>query len=369
MAKGFRSNLLRVHRWLSLAALVFWLLQAISGALIVFHWEINDLTIPGDHRALDLDGLDRRVKQLAPPGSGRTVDSIWTSAGLADRFDIIVVAEAPQVGETVRVDGAGDVLRVRKDGEQWADGGWVGTLVSFHHDLLGGDTGSWVVGVSGLLLLSNIGMGLVVAWPRRGTWRRTLMPPRAGPLAARRYAWHRAIGLWVAVPALFSVAAGVMLVFTGTVDKIVQPSSWGIDPVPASGPLSVGMPDAVRTAMRLYPGSKLVAVSYPTPENAVYRVRFRQPGDDARAYGHTAVFVDAVEGQVIGNLDIFEAPPARRFVNGLFAFHTGEFGGLTGRILVMLIGIGLVTMVVLGFQLWRARRKPRKAPEKAAEES
>src|SRR3546814_1895563 len=78
-------------------------------------------------------------------------------------------------------------------------------LVGLHPDLLGA-WGSWIVSISGLLLCSNLLLGLIAAWPRRGTWRTALLPIRKGPAAARLYSWHRAVGLWAVLPA-FAIAA------------------------------------------------------------------------------------------------------------------------------------------------------------------
>jgi uncharacterized iron-regulated membrane protein len=40
--------------------------------------------------------------------------------------------------------------------------------------------------------------------------------------------------------------------------------------------------------------------------------------------------------------------------------HTGELGGLAGRLLALAIGAWLVTMVVIGVLLWLRRRPRRK---------
>ena len=56
----------------------------------------------------------------------------------------------------------------------------MGPLVVFHHELLAGKTGSWIVGISGILLLSNLTLGLITAWPRRGWWRASLKPSSKG---------------------------------------------------------------------------------------------------------------------------------------------------------------------------------------------
>src|SRR3546814_18672476 len=66
-------------------------------------------------------------------------------------------------------------------------------LVGLHHDLLGA-WGSWIVSISGLLLCSNLLLGLIAAWPRRGTWRTALLPIRKGPAAARLRSDERRVG-------------------------------------------------------------------------------------------------------------------------------------------------------------------------------
>lgn len=83
-----RIVLVKAHRWLSLAFAAFWLLQAVTGALIVFHWEIDDATLSGIHCPTDLAAIERRIASLAPPGSGMRATSLWTSAGAPDRYDL-----------------------------------------------------------------------------------------------------------------------------------------------------------------------------------------------------------------------------------------------------------------------------------------
>src|SRR3546814_11956023 len=65
-----RNRMLTVHRWLSLGAAAFWLLQAFTGILIVFHWEITDAALSDIHRPTDLAAIERRIDTLAPAGTG-----------------------------------------------------------------------------------------------------------------------------------------------------------------------------------------------------------------------------------------------------------------------------------------------------------
>ena len=349
-----RKTALRFHRWLSLSAMAFWLIQALTGVLIVFHWEIDDALLSGERTAIDLVAIEKRIEALTPPGSGRSVGSVWESGGSPDRFDLYL--DEPDGSSVIRIDGAGEILRTRTDGEMFVDGGWIDTLVLLHHNLLSGDVGSWIVGISGLLLLSNLIAGLTLAWPRRGGWRRALVPP-AGMAsgAAGAYAWHRALGLWVVVPAFLTVSAAVLLVFAGTTEAIVRPPPVAAPSESVEGGKEIGFAAAVSAALRSFPGSRVSGINLPADDMAFYKIRLLQPGESRRIYGTTTVFVRAADGQIVAGSDALNDGPRRSFVDGLFPFHTGEMGGTIGRIAVMAIGIWLIAMIVLGFLLWRRR--------------
>jgi uncharacterized iron-regulated membrane protein len=350
---SLRRRLLTVHRWLSLGAAVFWLLQAITGVLIMFHWEIADASVSSLHRPTDLAAIERRIDALVPQDSGGAVKSVWTTAGYADRYNI-AVEDAAGKGRSVRVTGDGTELRTTPGGESTL----MGTLVGFHHDLLGGDWGSWIVSISGILLFTNLLLGLVAAWPRRGAWRLSLTPARRGPPAARVYSWHRAIGLWAVIPALVAVGTGTLLKFEGGVANLIGSEAVSLPANPPTGD-PVGFATAAKAALTVIPGSTLTAVTWPGSDDATFTIRVRAPGEIRRAYGGSIVLVDANTGRVRGVYPISEADPARGFMSALFPIHTGEAGGLIGRLLSIAIGLWLITMIVVGTLLWTKRRKPR----------
>lgn len=348
-----RRRVLTVHRWLSLGAAVFWLLQAISGVLIVFHWEINDALVPGEHRPTDLAAIERRIDALAADGSGVSAASLWTTAGYPDRYNLFLdVAEGE--GRSIRIAGDGTELNAMPSSESTP----MGVIVVFHHELLAGETGSWIVTVSGLLLLTNLGLGLATAWPRRGWWRASLKPSSKGPPAARLYSWHRAVGLWAVAPALAMVGAGTLIKFEHSVGELIGAEAVALPPNPPAGE-PVGFATAAGAALAAIPGSTLTSVTWPADDDATYRVLVRAPGEIRRAYGGSIVLVDANTGGVRGVYPIADAEPARAFMSALFPIHTGEAGGLIGRLLVLALGLWLISMIVMGALLWAKRRKQR----------
>jgi uncharacterized iron-regulated membrane protein len=353
-----RDTVKRVHRWLSLAVAAVWLVQAISGMLIVFHWEINDALVPGEPRPVDIAAVSRQIDSLPrQAGPGWSFSSIWVTAGKPDRFNIYIDNEPSGDSRTIRIAGDGTILNRKMADQEWSNGGWTGKLVVLHHNLLAGDTGSWIIGISGMLLLSNIFLGLKLAWPKARTWRKSLLPGKmkAGP--GRTYAWHRAVGLWMALPALITVSCGTMLVFDPGLRKMLGAGSGEITAPPSAAPIKVGTEQAIRTAIGRFAGSSLVALYPPSQESPWYDILLLQPNELRRAYGKTQVIVDARTGAVLKTHDPATAEPARAFMDSLFPIHTGEAGGIPGRLLVMLIGLALATMVVLGARLWWVRRR------------
>lgn len=343
-----RQRILKFHRWISLAAATFWLVQALTGIAILFHWEINDAAYSSPHRPTDLARIEQRIDAIR--SGGATVKTIWTTAGAADRYTINLDKGS------VLISGDGTVLRpatIEKPA-------LMGTLVGIHHDLLGGKLGSWIVSITGLLLLSNLALGLTAGWPRHRAWRAALVPARKGPLPARLYSWHRAVGFWGCLPALLVATTGTLLKFEDGVGDLIGARSVSLPAVPRTRD-AVGFAAAAGSALAAIPGSTLTMVRWPSKDDATYTVRVRAPDEIRRAYGASVVLVDANTGAVRGTYPIAQSEPARGFMSALFPLHTGEFGGLAGRLFSALVGLWLVGMIVLGTMLWIKRRRSGKA--------
>jgi uncharacterized iron-regulated membrane protein len=115
---------------------------------------------------------------------------------------------------------------------------------------------------------------------------------------------------------------------------------------------------ALTIALARYPSAKLASLRMPSDGSPWYRVRLLQPGEPARVYGSTAVYVSAESGRLLAVEDAFKAPLRQRFVDILYPIHTGEIAGLPGRLLALALSLWILTMLALGITLWVGRRKP-----------
>ena len=355
--RGLMRLIVKMHQWLGLGAALLWLVQAATGVMLSFHFELDDAIVSTEHVATDLDAIDMRLSALADAGGDARVDWIWTTAGLPDRY---VVSYAGPSGDArmARIDGGGDILR---DGGA-GDYSFLQFMRAIHLELLSGETGHIILGVSGLLLVTNLIFGLVVAWPKRGQWRNVLKPMSKGAPYARTYSWHRALGFWAAIPAIFIVGLGSLIMFEHQIREATGAEEIELPANPATGtPIALGR--AVDIARDAIPGSRFVGTTLPSTADASYYAWMRAPGELYRddGYGGSLVVVDANRGDVRGVYPASEATGAAAFMGSLYPLHTGEAGGTLGRILAMAIGVWLVTMIVLGVLLWLRRRARQRA--------
>ncbi len=346
----------KIHRYLGLVAIVFWCLQASTGLVLVFQWELDDASVPGPPMPVDARALGARIgsidQQLGP------VSSLWATGMAANRFDIYYEDRAgrPRV---MRVDGAGRVLRDRSEDMLLS----YGTLSSFHQTLLSGPFGSWIVGLSGALLCTNLVLGLKLALPPGARWRRILFAKIARPAAARRYGLHRMIGIWIALPAFAIASTGVLLVFEDPLEQTLHALvAMPLEEAPTT-PVSLGpIPEELTTAaaalavaLKTYSGSKISALVLPQPGHSWWRVRLRRNGELPRIWGTTTVFVSETGARVIDERGARSAW-ARRALDTLYPLHTGQIAGYPGRIALLLTGAAMLSLAWFGFRLWQSRR-------------
>jgi uncharacterized iron-regulated membrane protein len=357
-----KRALRRVHKYLSLTMAAMWLLQAATGVLLVFHWELDDWTVSGPRKSLNPEKLGASLELLQNARSGQRVTALYTSGGLPGRFDVVITN--PTGGRDVlRVDGEGAVLRERPWDHDYAHIGAFQIATYLHQTLFLHTAGNWIIGLSGILLFSNICLGMYQAWPRAGQWLRTLSPFTVGHPAAQLYHWHRALGLALALLALVLVSAGIVRAFDDPLAahfEAARPPPTGTSAQTQSRLQPPTLANVISTALALYPGSSLAGVELPDSDAPWFAVRITQSHDVRRFFGTTIVYIAIQDGGVLENYDARLMPPSVQIWDTVYALHTGEIAGIPGRCLVVLIGVALLVLIALGLTLYFLRRgRPR----------
>lgn len=340
VSKGF---LLKAHRWVGLCACALILLQALTGAALVFRAPLAELIDPAGMvrrtaaGAVPLSQVLAAVELRYPGGDIQRI--VWPQR--PDDVYFVHLADRQGQARFAAVDpGDGRVLR---SGGLWRFP--TEALLAVHFRLLSGRIGLAVMLLSGLGIVLMAASGLACWWPRAGRWKSALqVNPRLPPRAVLRQL-HRAGGAAVAVLALASAVTGLLV----GGEYLLEP-----------GPLTSVVPRAIRTAPA------------PDVDRALARARAAHPGPlrDVRlsADGRLAAFfwaparsalaVDAVKVSLAdGRLAETKSAAADRSLwVAILPLHSGQAFGLAGQLLLFAGAAGLAGLAVTGPILWLTRR-------------
>lgn len=362
-SQRIKRLVVHIHLWLGLTVGAVWAVQGLTGALLVFHRDLDRSALSttfGRSRSLD----DLVVK------AGRALGTRPGSIGLYyhDGSVLGVTFSDPGAGKrTVLIDAAsGRILGVRERTPVSPDGRnfwrWV---YNVHHSFLLGERGEWLLGTSGLLLLTMAGSGVWLGWPRRGQWRAAFSAGRWRTRVQKLFGLHRAIGLVAAIALALLAVSGAMMDFSKPLRAWAQRHAGYQPPFrPKPVPLlkkTIGADRALALAINALPDSSLTSVSLPTPKSPVYQVRLRRPGEWRIWSGSSFVLIEAGSGRILSTYDAANGPLANRILDSAFPVHSGEAAGLPGRILVALAGLSLPLLYATGLWAWLRRRRINKS--------
>lgn len=362
-----RRALVKVHLWLGLTVGLFWALQGLTGALLVFHREVDRLAGPAavaDGAMLSLDTLIAKAQAVTHAPVDRIdlvnarsdlLGAVYRSADGEPHMLLLDAATGVPVGERELEPSS----PLTGSATRW--------LYLLHETLLAGERGEIFIGTSGVVLLSSVLMGLWIGWPKRQAWAAAFSASRWHSLPQKLYGWHRAIGLTVGIVLTLTIPGGIYIVFSKPIRATlatVVPHELSYKPAPADEPVTpaVSAQAAFDLAQTRFPDASFVRLTMPSAKAPVYAVRLLQPGEVRAWSGTTTVTIDAASGRVAHIYDAISAPISNRIVDALFSIHNGEIAGLGGRLLVMLAGLSLPIFYVTGVWLWLSKRRRKAKP-------
>lgn len=350
------------HKYLALCLGALWLLQALSGMLLVFHRELDDTLLGASARPVSFVVVDQALARIAQQAPDARIVEYFVSGGVEGQIDVLI-ERAGGAREVVRIDGmTGGTVRTNAWEEPRSQLGVFRFVLLLHKQLLAGRLGEWLIGISGVFLIASIALGLKLAWPKAGQWRAVLLPRPTKAPVAKVFAWHRAMGLCLAPFALLVALTGSLMTWT---DELPGASAEAVAlaanrAVYARDGRMITPSEAVAVAHGLYPDASVAIVSMPTAQREWYSIRLRQPGELRRVYGTTLARVHADTGAPLAAVDALKMSISDTVFVALYPIHSGEWGGVATRALALIVGLWLVGTMTFGLLSWIARRGARR---------
>lgn len=343
-----RSQWLRLHRYAGLTMALFLLVQAMTGALLLYRGPVE--------RSLDPAGqISRGPGPTISAGKAMAAASAAIPGAQVTRLFAPDASRATWFAHMARADGEVVYATVDPAGGAVLRAGGLSRFpleaaLQIHYRLLSGRAGMAVVALNGLALLLMAGSGLAYWWPKRNPAKALAIRWSLSPRLVLRQA-HRTLGVVAAAFLVLLSTTGVLLVFPDLV---------------ASGG---GVAPAVATAARVDRGLAVAQSAFPGAALRDIRVggdrltfNFHAPERNARAVHVVAV---ALPGS-----RIISATPAQRspaLWMPLLPIHTGEFLAPVGPLLWLLVALSLAALAISGPVMWwhaaaQRRRVARKVP-------
>lgn len=340
-----------LHHWCGLIAGIFILAISLSGAVLVFHDDIDaaiyaeesQLSTPA--RALHIDSSFEWVRQENPGWDIRIM-------ALPDAPDEALLYELrqgqlrqwlfvhPETGEKLAT-------------VPQAHNRLVYILLNLHYNLLAGTAGKIAVLLTGvaLLLLTVTGFMLYRKSVLKViTFRQTISRKSRRNLFS---SLHRVVGVWALVFNLLMCVTGISLAIT-VVNAALKGSTAAIQ-VPAV-PISIDA--AMQEIEATYPGFEVTYLRFPVSDEGKLQLRGRFKTDPAY-YGaiYSTVQVNYKTGEIESADFLREHPWHERLLTILHPLHFGDYAGTIVKILYSTGGLMPGILSITGFLLWRYRRK------------
>ncbi|MDD5036084.1 MAG: PepSY-associated TM helix domain-containing protein [Methylococcaceae bacterium] len=376
--KARRKLWLQVHLWLGLIAGAWLVVIGLTGSILVFCQEIDELLNPGlmavtprpggeaAFRPLDeiIAAARKAVPADAKQGFGfyprhdavayKLAFSVPAKAGGGtDERQVLVDPYSAEVLGTRLLKAAGDKLPRT----------FIGLVFELHYDLwLGWDTGGPLVGIVCVLLIVSVLTGLIVWWPLTGKWRQALTLKRGASTERWVFDLHKTTGLYTALVLLALLESGIYMNLPEqfyTLVRVFSPAvnRYQVKSAPPYDRPSITLADAVRIVAARYPEGRYDWLYGVTEPDSAYTVCKHGLAHLSRFVGRACVVVDRYSGEILHVQGPDAGTAGDRFVLWQWPLHSGQAFGWTGRMLVFLAGLACPVIYITGVIRWMQKRR------------
>lgn len=387
-----------VHRWAGLYLAAFVVVAGLTGSVLAFLDDMEDLLNPQNRVAtttapeLDPFTLREIAMKLVTNATVNSVplhrrqgrgQQIWFAA----RRDPVTQAELPLDVVSLFLDPfTGRELSRRVDG-YWplTRQNLLGFVYSLHYSFACGAFGLWLFGIAAIVWTVDCFVGFFLTLPRllapnapRSSWWKRWLPSwqfviRGTPFRIN-FNLHRASGLWI-WPMLVVFAWSAVAFNLGSevyIPVMKTCFGWKDDPLTALAKLPQPKPDPTlgwREARQI--GRRLMAAQARThgltiqredvlsydPERGVFYYGVVSNRDLHDRYGGTTVALDATTGSFLGlNLPTGENG-AQTFTAWICALHAARPWGRPYQAFVCFMGLVVSMLSITGVYLWWKKRR------------
>lgn len=349
MKKGF---VFTIHSIAGLISGLFVLLMSLSGAVLVFHEELDNLQYPviipeSNKQNVSIDSCYSILQKQYPHAQ---ISNCHIAENAARHF-IFSIYDSSHKGGTEAMQiflhpQTGVIVRTRSGKNNFMS--WIG---GFHSSFHLGKKGEWLLGFFSLVFLLSITTGIIMY--RKNVWAVISFRKRI----FKKTNLHQLIGVYAL---LFNLMIGITgLWMQRYVFKKEFYAADNYKPVlKTSPPLFYSLDSSFKKLKENFPGFTGYVVYFAQSKKGKTTIYGSQ---NTNSFIHSKKFADAVFLDSTGNIArtafVNEIDPSDRYDIINSQIHYGKYGGWPAKIIYCLFGLSGGLLSITGFLLWIKRRR------------
>lgn len=351
-----------IHRYIGLLVGLIVVLIGLTGSLLVFKPEIEHFivtqkfghVVPGKE-FISIDVVMEIIKKAIAPQPDLKIGSIILPKDPTSFYHVRLWDSKDKMTQMFINPYTGKVMGWLKE-----DFNIMQVTLRLHYQLLAGQPGLILIGITGLLLFILTITG-VILWPG---WRKLIagfkIKWNAHPKRVN-FDVHKVIGIIVFVFLCLTSITGFCLNFYEqsvaaiyAVTFTPKPPELASKPIPGRSPLPLSQ--ILKQADAALPNTKITYIGIPDGPEGVIRVGKKQAHETSHL-GESEISLDMYTGEVLRVFDSRSLALGDRIITSFSPLHFGTFWGLASRILYVFVGIATSILFVTGFVMWWYRRR------------
>jgi uncharacterized iron-regulated membrane protein len=399
LCEGFKSQPMRplltlLHRWFGLFIAVFLFIAGLTGAIIAWDHELDAWLAPEFYHAPEQLGEIKTPLVLAQEFEAKNPTLMVTfmplalesggamSAMIAPRktseqappeLPHNQIALNPYTGEVQAKRLWGEISLAREN--------LLPFIYKLHYtlhlpDLSGWETGTLLMGIIGIVWALDCVIALIIAFPSRAhlfraQWRKSFAFRWRSNSYKLTFDLHRSGAVWVWLLLLMMAITAVSM----NLDRqIMRPLVGWFSPLTPS-PFELKKPspfsepvfsrEAVVELAQMQAQTHAIQAPlggiFYSPMMDIYGVGFFAPGmgHGDMGLGNPWFYFDGKTGAYLGGKIPGQGTAGDIFMQAQFPLHSGRIIGLTGRVLVTILGLLIAMLSVTGVIIWARKRRSR----------
>jgi uncharacterized iron-regulated membrane protein len=368
MTKKFKKAIRQIHLWLGLASGLIVFIVSITGFLYVFENEIREfshkeyLHVPAMQKDfIGLKPIIENYERLEPKQKIAAIKIIKSEPNAT-------VQISTKKKKTYYFNPYDGTLVNQKGAD------WLNIVLEIHRTLLLGEVGGLIQAWSIVIFLIILITGLILWFPNQvRLLKQSLTIKWSGSFKRVNFDLHQVLGFYASLFLLIIAFSGIYFKFdtpkdivglvTGSTlrkgDEVLNTKKIDSTTIP------VRYSKIYEDVNSKYPGATLI--SFSIRKTGELRLRMIYPNKWAR--NHNIMFYDGKTGQLLRTKLYKDNNAADLYEASNYDLHTGEFFGLTGKIIWSIVSLIGASLPITGFIIWWKKGKKSKSkkvkPKKA----